>query len=253
MRYLTLLIFSLSLHAQFDTTRTTFTTAQPGLLVFETSELLPASATQICQGSNVTVTRTSGTALSIAPTASASAPVSYRFGWRTRQQASANTLTISSGSGSGTVELFAYLNNGVLSLGVINGTSNTIACTGATACAVTTNGSTQSSVFRAGTPIWTWAITSGAYNVSGGTQQQTAKDCWVDQIWLSNITGSAATVTITDGRGVPFTLVGMVTVAANSTTEIVIPGGSAFEGGLQMTAGTASAINVKVRGGRVAQ
>lgn len=252
MRYL-LLLLALPLMAQFDTTRTTFTTAQPGLLVFETSELLPNSATQMCQGSNVTVTRTSGTALSLAPTATATAPVSYRFGWRTRQQTSANTLTISSGSGSGTVELFAYLNNGVLSLGIINQTSNTIACTGTTACSVTTNGTTQSAVFRNGTPIWTWTITSGAYDVSGGTQMQTAKDCWVDQIWLSNYGASATTVILSNGLGAPFVLLPTVTLQPNTATEVVIPGGAAFESGMLVTASAVSSINIRVRGGRVAQ
>lgn len=244
-----ILCVAASAYAQFDTTRTTFSTAPTGLLRFETSELMPNASTQLCQGTASTTTRTSGTALSIGATSSATLPVSYRFGYKTRQQTAANTLTITAGTGSGTVEIYAYLDgSSALAIGIVNPTGNTLTCSGA--CAITTPGTVLANQIRQALFVWTWTVTSGAFNVSGGIQKSLASDCWVDQIWLANTSAGTVTVVLSDGRGAPFLLLPTVSLLANTTTQVVIPGGAAFESGLLVTAGTASAINVRVRGGR---
>lgn len=243
---LTIILFALASFAMAQTLSTVLVDVDR----FETQEMLPAAATQMCQASNATVTRTSGTVLSLGATASASAPVSYRFDYRSRQQAAANTLTITAGSGSGTATIYASLIAGALTLGVVHNTGNTLTCTGATACSTAEAGSAAAVAAARGMAIWSWRATAGAWDVGGGTQLSLSRDCWIDQVWLANITGSAVTVGLANGRGVPFVVLQTATIPAYSTTLITAPGGAAFEAGLLLTSGTASAVNVIVRGAR---
>lgn len=250
--FVTLMILTAALGlSQTDTTHTTFTSAIAPLTKFETLELLPNAATQLCSGSTLSVTRTSGTILSLGNSSSATLPQTVRFGYKSRQLTAATTLTMSAGTATGTITVFAFNDAGTLALGVINPTANTMACASSIGCTVATPGSvTGQNIINTGMPIWTWTITSGAFDVSGGTQQQTGQDCWVDNITISNNTASAVTLVLTDNQSTPIVLLPTVSLAANSTTEIVWPGGVYFESGMKLTSGTASALTVKVRGGR---
>lgn len=252
MRYILAVLFIAVGYSQMDSTRTTFTSATVPLTKFESEELLPNAATQMCSGSTVSTTRTSGTVLSVGTSSSATLPQSVRLGFLTRQITAAVTATLTAGTGTGTVTVYAFLSGAnVLSFGVINPTSNTISCAG---CTTASPGSvTGQNIIAIGMPLWTWTITSGAWDVSGGTQKQTGQNCWVDRLEFSNLTAGAVTVTATDSQGTPLQAFPAISLPANGYTLVVWPGGKFFEGGLKLTAGTASAINAGVRGGRILQ
>lgn len=237
--------------AQVDTTRTTWTGATTQGNRFESYELLPASATQMCSTSTASVTRTSGTVLSIGTGSSAADPQSFRFGNKTRQITAAVTATVTSGSSTGTLSVYGYMTGSTLGIGVINPTGNTISCSGCVTAAPGTT--TAQNIINNGTQIWTWTMTSGSLDSSGGTQLSTDKDCWVDQLNISNNTASAVTLTCTDSQSSPVAgpLCPTVSLPANGMTLVVWPGGKYFEGGMKLTAGTANALTVTVRGGRI--
>ena len=246
MRLTALLFLASSLLAQV-------TTAPNGAVPFETKELLPAAATNFCSNSTVSVTRTSGSALSIGASSSASAPQYYRFGTRSRVQTAATTLTISAGSGAGTAYIYAGLSaTNTLALVVFHNSSNTMACASGPGCTVALVGSSvYNSFMRSQTrlPLWNWTMTSGAWDTSGGTAQNIAQDCWVDQVGIS--AAVASTIIGTDGQGTAVPDLPTVSLPVNSYTLVVKPGAEFYDTGLVLTAGTASALTVRVKGWRL--
>jgi hypothetical protein len=69
----------------------------------------------------------------------------------------------------------------------------------------------------------------------------------VDMIHVSNVTASPCTITIEDGAGTPFEYVEAFTVAGNSTARWDFDGMS-FTSGITAIAGTASCINLRMKG-----
>lgn len=244
------LLLPLVLLAQTGTpTRTTWTTAPQNAVAFETAAVsLPASAVQICSAGTVTVTRTSGTVLSLGNGAAATTPQYARLTPRSRSITAAVTLTISSGSASGTVEVYGFIKpDRTFEFRALNNTTNVLALSAGT---VVGAGSAQSAETRAlGTLLYSWNITSGSWDVSG-TNKQTASDCWVDYLELANKTASAVTITATDGLGTPVAMFTSASLPANTTWTIVVPGGRFFEQGLKVTVGTAQAVDLYARGGK---
>lgn len=226
-----------------------FSTAPAGLTKFETSELLPASAVNLCSPSTVTVTRTSGTVLTNNSAGSATAPIQVRFGQKTKAFTASSTITISSGTNSGRVNVYSYLNptTGVATIKAYNPTGNTLTGSGVT---IVTNGTQFISEKSASIPLYDWDITSGAWNATITLSNLVAKDCWIDFISLANKTASAVTVTITDGQSTPLNFLNSISLAANTTQVIYTDGGLFFDTGMKITVGTASAIDAKIRGAR---
>ena len=72
-------------------------------------------------------------------------------------------------------------------------------------------------------------------------------DRCVLRVLLSNVTGSAASVTITDGQGTPVTYVSGFSIPANSNVILDLAG-MKFTSGLKWSAGTGSAVVGQVVG-----
>lgn len=232
----------------------------------ETSELLGTTSTRFASQANFTVTRTSASILSLGNGASSTAPQYVRFApARSRAITTATTLTIASGSGTGQVDIYGTLSAnsaaGTLTFTVID----TSGCTFTGGTGVTVVAAPGASGLNPIVPpfsvlLWSWSITSGAFDSSntGRTypsgpigDQQLSTDAWVDAIEFANITSGAVTVLITDGLGSPIQLFPTASVAANSVASYLHPGGRFFDGGIFMTAGTVSALQVNVRMTRV--
>jgi hypothetical protein len=226
-----------------------FTTCPQTTLVFESSELIPASATAFAVASTVSITQGSSTTLSIGNGASAAAPQYVRFGSRSRAITSAVTLTLASGSATGTVYVYAYLNaSNALKFFITDTSGNTFtAGTNQTVASATGANIPQGSIL-----LYTWPVTAGAFAASG-TSNQASTDAWVDAIEVANETGSAATITVTDGQGTVINLFDTTSVGANATLTYYHPGGRFFDGGVFLTAGTASALQVNIRMARLRQ
>jgi hypothetical protein len=234
---------------QVDTTKLTFASVQSPTNKFDVIELLPAAATQMCSTSTVSVTRTSGTVLSIANGSSATAPQYFRFGNVSRKLTAAVTATLASGTATGTISVYAYLTaNKTLAIGVINPTANSI--TGASITVAAPGSVTGNTIISNGNLLWTWTVTAGAWDVSGGTQVSVGKDCWIDGFTITNLTGGAVTFTITDSQGTPMEQFKAVPIAANTVVAYSFTTGSFYEGGMQATASAASSLNIKIRGAR---
>lgn len=73
-------------------------------------------------------------------------------------------------------------------------------------------------------------------------------DTWIFQITITNVTASAATITMTDKATVPLDFLKTVSIAANTTYVIVFPEGKKFKNGLTWVSGTASALNASLVG-----
>lgn len=234
--------------AQGGLFRPNFSTAPANAVPFESSETLDASAVRACSSSSVVVTRTDGTHLSIGNGSSASAIQFVRFGTKTRFVTSAVTLTATAGTGSGTVQMYGQLTAaGALQIVLAHNTSNTF-----TLSAGTVLGSNVP--IASGTPfvlLYSWTMTSGSFDVSGGTDQGTNLDCWVDEIDLANTTVGAVTFTITDSQGTPINGYKAQSLAANTSLAVQWPGGRFFDGGMQINAAAANSIDVHFRGVRL--
>lgn len=70
----------------------------------------------------------------------------------------------------------------------------------------------------------------------------TAKDAIVFSIHVTNVTGTAATVTIQDKQGTPRQILSAYSVPANSFVNIPFNEGLPMPGGITWVAGTASAL-----------
>jgi hypothetical protein len=231
----------------------------------EATELLGTSATTVTDLHSVAVTRTSGTVLSIGNGASATAPQSLRFSgptngyFTTRQITSAMTLTSASGGGTGNIFVYAIpvINstatptNG-LQFVVISNLGGTLNCTGSYTCNVVQRGSQQArQAIASGIYIAAWSMTAGSpatFDVGGGVTQSQGGYVWLNYLYLTNVSGGAVNVTITDGLGRQYGQT--LSIAANTTYLIDFskPGYERFfERGVVITAGTVSAINVMTR------
>jgi hypothetical protein len=227
------------------------TAALNNLNVQETNELLPAASTRFASSSTIKVTSPTTATLSIANGSSASAPQYVRFNPRSRAVTSAVTLTITGGSGSGVVNIYAYLTASNALEWLVEDTAGLTYTAPANGVVVADPGF-QPANYSNLTLLWSWIVTSGAFataggTLNGGTDQQLSTDCWVDAIEVSNITSSAATLTATDGQTTPIQLFDAVSIPGNSCSSYIHPGGRFFDGGLFLTAGSASALQVNVR------
>ncbi len=224
----------------------TFSTAPGGGHVnFETTETLDTAATRACSASTVVVTRTSSTVLSVGNSASSSAIQFVRLNPKTRFVTAAVTLTLTAGTGTGSVDIYGQLKpDGTLQFVAYNKSSNTLAWGSGNSIVNAPNPT------PAGVLLYSWTITTGAWDVSGGTDQQPNTECWIDQIVLSNTTAGAITVTITDSQSTPLNTYKAVSVAANATVIIALPGGKYFDGGMKINASAANSIDAEWRGVR---
>ncbi len=249
MRLILLPFLALALLAQL----TPLSTIPQGTRTIEAALIVPTnSAINICRQSTVAVVRATAATLTIANGAGATAPQYFFFAYpfpKSRQTAAATTLTITAGTASGTVYLYAKLNadGTTLSYTVLNTTANTLTCTTGPACTfASTNSSTASSIRNTGIYLWSWTMTTGEFDVGGGAQWETARDCWVDMITVSNV-GAATTILTADGQTTPFQLFPTTAIEAGQAFVVTIPGGMYFESGLSITAGAVSSIHVKAR------
>lgn len=220
-----------------------FSNVDPSATLIEGRELLPNAATAYATLTDASVTRTDSTHLSVFAGASASAPQYVRFNNSISVGfTAAVTLTISSGTGTGKVVIGVRLkDDGTTELYIEDSSKNVF--TGQGASYPKPGPEPRSPKVK----LWTWTITSGAFDSTGGTQAQVNTDCWVDLIEVTNKSGSAATITITEGASTPVDFLTSVSIPANSTSSVVDPGGAFYRGGLVMSAGTASALNVHFR------
>lgn len=69
-----------------------------------------------------------------------------------------------------------------------------------------------------------------------------ATDVYVEEITLSNTSGSAATVTIKDKQGTPRSILEAVSIAANTTYVITFPKGRYMPGGVNWVASAGSVV-----------
>jgi hypothetical protein len=84
--------------------------------------------------------------------------------------------------------------------------------------------------------------------VPNSTTVLTATTTKVQLILCNNQTGSAATLTITDGSGTPKTYFPTVSIAANSVVLLYSGIGFTMTSGLKWSAGTATAIYCQIEG-----
>lgn len=228
----------------------------------ESVELLPASAVTVTDTHNVSVVRASSTTLTIGNGASATAPQTVRAlganngEYYPRQFTSANTLTSTAGGASGTIWIYVLPTAGTgttvtsFSTVILSNLGGTLTCTGTPTCQVV---STQSTVGRQaiarGVYIAAATMTAGSpatFDTSGVTIQSQNQNAWMRSITISNITGGAVTVTLTDGKGLQYGQT--LSIAANTTYEVTMaPAGyeTFFERGLIVTASAVSSIIVK--------
>lgn len=218
-------------------------------VVVESTETLVASAAPLGCDANVAVTRTSGTVLSIFNSSSSSAIQVGRFNPFTASFTAAVALTITAGSGSGIAMIGLRLKDDRSTEIFIEDTSG---CTFSGTGVVTYP---QPGPVARGPKVylWKWIITAGNFanaggTASGGTSLQTNHDIWLDELELCNNTGSAATVTLADAQSSPRYSLNTVSIAANSTSLIIWPGGRYFQGGATILAGIANAIDAHYRG-----
>ncbi len=230
----------------------------------ESFELLPNTAVTVTDTHNVSVVRTSSTVLTIGSSASATLPQTVRAlgsnngEYFTRQYTSANTLTSTAGGSSGTIWIYNLPTTGPgttvtsFTTVVISNLGGTLTCTGTPTCSVVTSQSqTGRQAISKGVYIASATMTSGSpatFDVSGVTAQSQNMNAWVRSLDISNISGGAVTVTITDGKGTSYGQV--LSIAANTTYQVPFgePGYERFrERGLIVTASAVSTINVSTR------
>lgn len=213
--------------------------------LLESNETLVASATRLSSQSTIVVTRTSGTVLSIANGASSSARQYVRFDPQTRAVTAALTLTLTAGTGTGAVSIYAELTAaGALVIFAMDTSGNTFTLTGTGSFVVLANGFTPPPF---AVLLYTWTITAGAFDSSGGTDAATPTDCWVDSVNLANTTSGSVTVTLTDAQTSPLYALDAVAIPANSTSLVVWPGGKYFEGGALLQCSAANSIDCNFR------
>lgn len=218
-----------------------------GVICESTETLNTTTAAPIGCDSNASVTRTSGTVLSIFNGASSSAIQNVRFNPFTAYLTAAVNLTITAGTNSGIVMIGLRLKDDLTTeLFIEDTTGNTY--TGATVYSLPGPGAHGPKVY-----LWKWIVTSGAFATSGGTSSggtnlQTNHDIWLDMLELCNTTNGAITVTLANADGTPHYALNAASIAANTTSLIVWPGGRYFQKGATIVASAANSIDAHWRG-----
>ena len=226
-----------------------FSTAPIGGDQIEVSEILSSTATQMCARSTVALTRTAADTLAIGAACSATDRCWLRFATESQAVAAGTTtVTFSTGTAADDGRVLVYaVRTSATAYTIYVGhdlPASTVVCAGSPGCTVATG---VTSFPRDSLPIGTWTITNGAVIAGTGTVSNGAATCWVDMITLANKTAGAITVTAADVRGTPLDLMTAVSIAANTTYVIALPGGLRFEGGLTLAASADDSINVKFR------
>lgn len=108
-------------------------------------------------------------------------------------------------------------------------------------------GASGSSKFTTGTI----ALSADIQVVPSVATDLTSTDTYVYQLMITNITGSAATITILDKAATPRYLLPKTSIAANTTYVIAFPEGQKMKGGITWSTGTASALQASWRAFRI--
>lgn len=85
-------------------------------------------------------------------------------------------------------------------------------------------------------------------DVPSATTQVTAVDTFVTDIWLTNRTATAITITIEDKQGTPYELFEVVSIGANTFEYAHFVTPFKFTGGIDHSASVATGLNVSYRG-----
>jgi len=93
-----------------------------------------------------------------------------------------------------------------------------------------------------------YTLTDSIQTVPTSPTSLSSSDTYVFQITVTNITGSDATFTVTDGSG-KYLFAG-VTVGANTTYVMAFPEGQKMSSGLSWSSGTSNALQASVRARR---
>lgn len=226
-----------------------FSTAPIGADLIESSEILSTTSAQLCARTTVALTRTAADTLAIGAACTATDRCWLRFATESQAVAAGTTTVTFTTPGAlddGRVLVYAKRTSAAAYTIYIGHDlpTATLTCAGSPGCTVV-SGVTS---FPPDTlPIGSWLITDGAVIAGTGVASNGAATCWVDLVTLSNITAGAITVTAADVRGTPLGFLTSVSIAANSTSVISLPGGMRFEGGVTMLASADDSINVKFR------
>ena len=82
--------------------------------------------------------------------------------------------------------------------------------------------------------------------VPDSTTSLSTTDTWVFQLTITNVTGSAATFTMSNRATSALDLFKTVSIAANTTYIVSFPEGVKMKNGISWSAGTTSALNASV-------
>lgn len=74
----------------------------------------------------------------------------------------------------------------------------------------------------------------------------TTTDTWIFQLTITNVTGTAATITLTDKNTSPLDLMKTVSIPANTIVVVAWPEGQLMKGGINWVSGTTSALNASL-------
>lgn len=95
-------------------------------------------------------------------------------------------------------------------------------------------------------PVPNIQLPGGLQTVPGSATNLTSTDTMVFQVFLANKTAGAVTVTITDRQTSAKSLLGAVSVAANSSLILNFEEGVNLVGGLAWSASAASSIDAEI-------
>lgn len=226
-----------------------FSSAPVGGDLLEYTEPLSTTSAQMCARTTVALTRTAADVLAIGAACTATDRCFLRFPSESQAVAAGTTtVTFSTGGAGDDGRVFVYAKRVSASSYTIyvghDLPTATLTCAGSPGCTVVAG---ITSFPPDVLPIGTWTITNGAVIAGTGVAYNGASTCWVDMLTLTNKTAGAITVTAADVRGTPLDLLTTVSIAANTTYVISLPGGLKFEGGMTLVASADDSINVKVR------
>lgn len=109
---------------------------------------------------------------------------------------------------------------------------------------VASSGSTK---FATGTT----ALNADIQVVPNSSTALSSTDTYIYQIVVANVTGSAATFTMTDRATSPKTILAAVSIAGNTTYVLAFPEGLKMKGGIMWSSNTASALNASINARRI--
>jgi len=97
----------------------------------------------------------------------------------------------------------------------------------------------------------TIALSEDIQVVPSVTTDLSTTDTWVFQIMVTNVTSSAATITVQDKAATPRYLLPTVSIAGNTTYVIGFPEGVKMKSGITWSTGTASALQASIKAKRI--